>query len=122
MHIHTHTHTHTHTYTYICIYRAFPGSTVVKESAYKCKRPWFNSWVRKIPWRRDGLPTSVLLGFPGGSDSKEFACNAGNLSSTPGLDPLEEGMATHQYSNLENCHGQKSLAGYSPWGCRVGHN
>ena len=37
-------------------------------------------------------------------------------------DPLEEGMATHQYSNLENCHGQKSLAGYSPWGHRVGHN
>ena len=28
-------------------------------------------------------------------------------------DPLEEGMAT-QYSGLENPHGQKSLASYSP--------
>jgi len=67
------------------IYRAFPGSSTVKESACKCRRPWFNSWVRKIPWRRDRLPTSVFLGFPGGSDSKEFACNAGNLSSIPRL-------------------------------------
>ena len=34
-------------------------------------------------------------------------------------DPLEEGMATHsQYSCLENPHGEKSLVGYSPWGCK----
>ena len=38
------------------------------------------SWVRKIPWRREWLPTPVFL--PG-----EF-------------------------------HGQRSLAGYSPWGCK----
>ena len=42
-------------------------------------RPWFNSWVGKIPWRRDRQPTPVFL--PG-----EF---------------------------LE----QRTLAGYSPWGC-----
>ena len=34
-------------------------------------------------------------------------------------DPLEEGMATHpKYSCLENPHGQRSLVGYSPWGCK----
>ena len=38
---------------------------------------WFNPWIRKIPWRREWLPTPVFL--PG-----EF-------------------------------HGQRSLAGYSPW-------
>ena len=27
-----------------------------------------------------------------------------------------------QYYCLENPHGQRSLAGYSAWGCRVGHN
>ena len=27
-----------------------------------------------------------------------------------------------QYSCLENLHGQRSLVGYSPWGCRVGHD
>ena len=39
--------------------------------------------------------------FSGSSDGKEFACNAGDLSSIPGEDrgdredPLEKGMATH---------------------------
>ena len=46
----------------------------------KCRRPWFNACVRKIPWRREWQPTPVFL--PG-----EF-------------------------------HGQKSLVGYSPWGCK----
>ena len=37
------------------------------------------------------------LSFPGGSDSKESACSAGDLGSlTLGWeDPLEEGMATY---------------------------
>ena len=39
----------------------FPGGTSGKESACQCKRPGFDPWVRKIPWRREGLPTSVFL-------------------------------------------------------------
>ena len=36
------------------------------------------------------------MGFPGGSDGKESACIAGDLSSIPGQeDLLEKGMATH---------------------------
>ena len=36
------------------------------------------------------------MDFPGGSDSKKSACNAGDLGSIPGLGrSLEEGMATH---------------------------
>ena len=31
------------------------------------------------------LPTPVFLGFPGGSASKESACNVGDLDSIPGL-------------------------------------
>ena len=30
-------------------------------------------------------------------------------------DPLEEEMATHSIFLLEKSHGQRSLAGYSPW-------
>ena len=41
---------------------------------------WVDPWVRKIPWRREQLPTPVFL--------------------------------------PEKSHGQRSLAGYSPWGCR----
>ena len=36
------------------------------------------------------------MGFPGGSDGKESACNAGDPGSIPGLEiSLEKGMATH---------------------------
>ena len=33
-------------------------------------------------------------------------------------DPLEEEMATHLQYSSEKFHGQRSLAGYSPWGCK----
>ena len=37
-----------------------------------------------------------LLGFPGGSDGKESASNAGNVGSIPGPGrSLEKEMATH---------------------------
>jgi len=50
------------------------------------RRPWFNSWVRKIHWRRDRLPTPMFLGFPGGSAGKESTCNARDLGLIPGLE------------------------------------
>ena len=51
----------------------------------KCRKPWFDSWVGKIPRRRDRLPTPVFLGFSGGSAGKESVCNVGDLASIPGL-------------------------------------
>ena len=82
--------------------------------------PGFDSWVRKIPWRRDRLPTPVFLGFSGGSDSKESACSRGDLGSVPvlGSSPGGGHGNTLQYSCLENLYGQRSLAGYSPWGSK----
>ena len=60
-------------------------------------------------------------GFPGGSDGKELASNAGNLGLILGReDPLEKGMATHSSNLAWESHGQKgSLMGYSPWSCTV---
>ena len=64
------------------------------------------------------------VGFPGGSNSKESTCNAGDLASIPGLGRSPGGghRSPLQYSCLENPHGQRSLGGYSLWGHRVGHN
>ena len=44
------------------------------------------------------------MGFPGGSDGKESACNAGNMGSIPVLERFpEEGQGNPlQYSCLEN--------------------
>ena len=38
--------------------------------------------------------------------------------SPGGEDPLEKGMATHSRTLAGESQGQKSLAGYSPWGCQ----
>jgi len=40
---------------------AFPGGTVVKESAWQYRKSGFNPWVRKLPWRRKWQPTPVFL-------------------------------------------------------------
>ena len=75
-------------------------------------RPRFDSWVRKIPWRRDRLPTLIFLGFPGGSAGKESACNAGDLGLIPGLGrSLEKGTATHS-----SILAWRIPWTYSPWG------
>ena len=83
----------------------------------QCRRPQFDSWVRKFPWRRNRLPTPVFLGFPGGSAGKEFTCGVGELVWSLGLgrSPGEWHGNPLQYSCLENPHGQRSLVGYSPW-------
>ena len=59
-----------------------------------------------------------MLGFPGGSDGKESACNVGNLDFIPGLEgsPGGEHANPLQYSCLGNPHGHRSLVGCSPWG------
>ena len=58
------------------------------------------------------------MGFPGGSDGKEYACNAGDLVSIPGLrrspgegngNPLTPVFLPGEF------HGQRRLVGYSPW-------
>ena len=79
--------------------------------------------VRRSAGERDRLPTPVFLGFPGGSDNKESACNVGDLLSIPGLgrSPREGNSYPLQYSDLENSMDMEmensySLAGYSPWG------
>ena len=37
----------------------------------------------------------MLAGLPGGSEGKESPCNAGEIWSLGGEDPLEKGRATH---------------------------
>ena len=79
-------------------------------------------------WTRDRIQVSctgrqILCHFPHSSDGKESACNAEDLGSIPGSGrfPGEGNGNPLQYSCLENLHGQRSLAGYSPWGLKESH-
>ena len=58
------------------------------------------------------------MGFPGSSAGKNSAGNAEDLGSIPELGRSPGGRYGNplKYSCLENPHGQRSLAGYSPWG------
>ena len=49
----THTHTHTHTHTRM--------AQTIKETFLQCKRPEFDPWVGKIPWRKEWISTPVFL-------------------------------------------------------------
>ena len=51
----------------------------------QCRKPQFESWVGKIPWGRDRLPTPAFLGFPCGSAGRESVCSVGGLGLIPGL-------------------------------------
>ena len=60
----------------------------------------------------------MILGFTGGLDGKESACNAGDLGSIPGSgrSPGEgNGWLSTPVFLPGEFRGQRSLAGYSPW-------
>ena len=55
-------------------------------------------------------------GFPGGASGKEHTCQCKRYKRRGSLcqeDPLEEGMATTPIFLPGECHGKRSLAGYS---------
>ena len=64
--------------------------------------------------------TFPLFSFPGDSDGKASACNAGDPGSISALgrSPGDGNGNPVQYSCLEKSHGLKNLVGYSPWGCK----
>ena len=83
--------------------RAFLIAQLVKNPP-AVQETQFDSWIGKIHWRKDRLPTPVFLGFPCGSAGKESSCNEGDLGSSPGFGrfPGEGKGYPLQYSGLEN--------------------
>ena len=72
--------------------------------------------------------TLAATGLPGGSvvkkKKKKFHLPVQEtwVWSLGWENTLEKEMATHSSILPGESHGQRSLAGYSSWGCRVGHN
>ena len=111
------------TFGHICLFLILDSASLIAQLVKNqpaMQETWFDSWVGKIPWRRDRLRTPIILGFPGGSVGKESTCNAGDLGSIPGLGRSSGGGHGNPflYSCLKNPHGQRSLVGCSPWGCK----
>ena len=75
----------------------------------------FLSYTLSTSWEMPGWMS--YKGFPGGSDGKGSACNAGDLGSISGSgrSPGEGNGHPLQYLCLEKSHGQRSLVGCSPW-------
>ena len=86
--------------------------------------PMQMSWQPHFRMRKAEADCRDYLGFgrifPGNSDGKESACNAGDRGLISGLGRSPGGGNGNplQCSCLENLHGQRSLAGCSPWGCK----
>ena len=57
------------------------------------------------------------VGFPGSSDGKESACNAGNLGLIPGFGKIlwRRKWQPSPVFLPGKSHGQRSLMGYNPW-------
>ena len=58
--------------------------------------------------------------FPRSSGGKESACNAGDLGSIPALgrSPWKRKWKLTPVFLPGESHGQRSLVGYGPWGCK----
>ena len=61
-----------------------------------------------------------IMGFPGGLDGQESACNAGDVSSVPGSGSSIPGSPGGGHgrplvSLPGESHGWLSLGGYGPW-------
>ena len=70
----------------------------------------------------DNLMTT--LGFPGGSTGKGSTCQCRRCAFNPWARKIpwrRKRKPTPVFLPGES-HGQRSLVGYSPWGCRVGHD
>ena len=70
------------------------------------------------------LPTVVPMGFPGGSDGKESACNVGDPGSIPGSgrSPGEGNDSLLQYSCLDNSVDRAAWQATVYGSKKVGHD
>ena len=98
----------------------FPGSSASKESTCNAGDTASIPGSGIHPGEGIDYPLqySQVPPLPGGSNVKESACNVEDLGSVPELGRSPGGGHVNPLQNscLENPHGQRSLAGYSPWG------
>ena len=78
------------------VVKGFPSGSVCKESAWRCRRLGFDPWIKKIPRRREWVPTPVLL--PGKSHGQSLVGHS--PWGRKGLD-MTERLNTHTHTHTE---------------------
>ena len=103
----------------LCCVMGFPCISADKESACNAGDPGSFPGLGRSSEEGIDYPLHNFLGFSSGSGGKESTFNVGDLGSICGLGRPPGGGHDNpfQYSCLEHLHGQRSLAGYSPWCC-----
>ena len=97
----------------------FPSIRVFSnESDVHIRQPTYWSFSFSISPSNEYSGLISFTSFPDSSVGKEFTFNAGDPGSVPGPGRSDaEGIGYPlQYSCLEHSQGQRSPAGYSPWG------
>ena len=101
--------------------QGFPDSSPGRDSAYSAGGPTSIPGSGRPPGEGVGYPLQHPWASLLAQLGNESACNVGDLGVIPWLGRYPGG-GEHgnllQYSCLENPHGQRSLAGYSPRGCK----
>ena len=89
---------------------------------YNRWKKWLKIYMPKCQQHIFLMGVIIIYLFPyhGGSDSKESACNVGDLGSVPrsGRFPGEGNSNLLQYSCLENSMDRRAWRGYSPRGLK----
>ena len=78
--------------------------------------PCILNW--RVSYNSNSQALPLTMGFPGGSDGKESAYNAGDLGLIPGKIPWRKAWQPTAVFLPRESHGQRSLVGYSPWSCK----
>ena len=91
--------------------------SLIKNGTSREKRPIFQPSYKKR------LPTELLRGFPGGASGKEPACQCRRhkrrgFNPWVGKIPWRRAWQPTRAFLPGESHGQRSLVGYSPWGCK----
>ena len=93
--------------------RGFRASLIAQlvKNPLQCRRPCFDSWVVKICWRRNRLPTPVFFGFPCGSAGRvHLQCGRPGVDSWVGRMPRRREQLPTPIFWPGEFHGV-----YSPW-------
>jgi len=81
-----------------------------RTTVHEVAKSWTTKWLKLSLYHH-------FVSFSRGPSSKEptWQCRRHKILK---FDPLEEGMATTPVFLPGEFHGQRSLTGYSPWGCK----